>query len=103
MLLGLSCLLGFLQSSAKNHKYVTICTSPEQYPAVMAEMQANVRETRRYVCRGGERKREGSRERRARSFEVKERNMQLEICSTPSVRTESVVRNTKHRTHLLEC
>eukprot|EP00903_Cladosiphon_okamuranus_P014842 g13743.t1 len=30
-----------LRSSAKNHKYVTICTSPEQYPAVMAEMQAN--------------------------------------------------------------
>ena len=35
-----------LQSSAKNHKYVTICTSPEQYPAVMAEMQANVRDRR---------------------------------------------------------
>lgn len=33
-------------SSAKNHKYVTICTSPEQYPAVMAEMQANVRDRR---------------------------------------------------------
>ncbi|CAB1119232.1 unnamed protein product [Ectocarpus sp. CCAP 1310/34] len=30
-----------LRSSAKNHKYVTICTSPEQYPAVMAEMKAN--------------------------------------------------------------
>lgn len=31
-------------SSAKNHKYVTICTSPQQYPSVIAEMDANVRQ-----------------------------------------------------------
>ncbi|CAN0340104.1 unnamed protein product, partial [Phaeothamnion confervicola] len=30
-----------LRSSAKNHKYVTIVTSPEQYPRVMQEMAAN--------------------------------------------------------------
>eukprot|EP00640_Fibrocapsa_japonica_P000619 CAMPEP_0113937034 /NCGR_PEP_ID=MMETSP1339-20121228/3737_1 /TAXON_ID=94617 /ORGANISM="Fibrocapsa japonica" /LENGTH=614 /DNA_ID=CAMNT_0000939647 /DNA_START=97 /DNA_END=1941 /DNA_ORIENTATION=- /assembly_acc=CAM_ASM_000762 len=30
-----------LRSSAKNHKYVVICTSPDQYPELMKEIQEN--------------------------------------------------------------
>lgn len=34
-----------LRSSAKNHKAVVICTSPAQYPELLAELQANALQT----------------------------------------------------------